>query len=254
MKTLPTKLAGFLLLVLLLLGVGCGGNSVTGDASLPDPQVRFFNFSMDSGPVDYYLNEDLKSSTLDYLSSSLDFESVPFIEDFDGAYDISVFKSGFSVPIDSLNTVLQRDHSVAVCAVGLVDPQGEVDKRLQEILIDIDRKKPVGNKSRLVILHAFCRSLGNDTPVINFQTPGDNPLFKASNISFATTSTLTVDSGQQTFEARRGDASGDQIYASKVVNLQAGGLYLVVVSGVEDSTDLARRPRIDFIEMTTKED
>lgn len=252
MKIILGILGACLVAATSFLATGCGGSNFSGSEALPDPKIMFMNASMDSGPVDYFLNEDLKSAGLGYLTSSNDFVTVPFIEDFDGAYDVSVLQSGATVPVDSINQVLERDKAYLVYSCGLLSFEPNVEKRMREAIIEVDRTKPVGNKARLIILHAFCRSAGNDTPVINLQTPGDNPLFKATGIAFGETSVLSVDSGKWTYEARRGDTSGTTIYAEKEVTLQSGGLYFVIVSGLEDAADPSLRPRIDFIQLTTK--
>jgi len=234
-----------------LLG-GCGGSSFSGTADLPDPLIRFVNGSMDSGSLNFYLNEDQRANDVAYTQSTLDFVSVPFIEDFDGAYDVYFAKSGTTLPLDNINRVLERDKAFLVLALGLVDPEGETDKRVRELILEVNRTKPVGNKAQFIVVHGFCRSFGNSTPSIVFQTPGDNPLFKTEPIAFGTATNLAVDAGKFVFEARRADATGTTIYASREFTSVSGGLYLVLISGVEDAPQVSQQPRIDFIQLSTK--
>jgi hypothetical protein len=232
---------------------GCGGATRTGDEALPDPTIKFVNASADSSQLAFSLNDVEKAAALPYLSATSGFVRVPFISELDGGYDLSCRIPGGVEDADRIANVLDRDTHYVLSAIGLLDPQdGDEEKRLRLALTPIDRVSPTGDKARLYILHAFCRSPGNDTPQITFQTPGDNPQFKVENIDFGSTRDIVVDSGFQDFEARRADADGENIYARQSVNLKSGGIYFVIIGGIQDSPDTSRRPTIQFIEMEPK--
>lgn len=232
---------------------GCGGAKLSGEEALRDPTVKFVNASADSSSLAFYLNDDLKAASLPYLQATSGFETVPFIRESDGGYDISVRSPGALEDLDRIANLLQRDDDYVISAIGLRDPiDGDEEKRLRLGLTIVNRTAPTGDRARLFVLHAFSRSPGNETPEINFQSPGDNPQFKLENIAFAQTKDITVDSGFQVFEARRADADGDNIYATTGVSLRSGGIYFVVVSGIQDSPDTSRQPTIRFIELEPK--
>jgi len=239
-------------LVAVALG-GCGGGSRSGDEALPDPTIKFVNASADSPQLSFSLNDAEKAASLAYLSATSGFMKVPFISELDGGYDLSCKVPGDVEDADRIANVLNRDTHYVLSATGLRDPSdGDEEKRLRLALTPIDRVAPNGDRARLYILHAFSRSPGNETPQVTFQSPGDNPQFKVENIDFGATRDIVVDSGFQVFEARRADADGENIYATRGVTLKSGGIYFVVIGGVQDDPDPARRPTLEFIEMEPK--
>lgn len=238
--------------LLVLSLAGCGGTTLKGPDALPDPTVKFINASPDSASLDYYLNDDLKGPGINYLQASSGFLTVPYKSELDGGYDISSRAPGTQEDVDRISGSLDRNHHFIFTTLGLLFPaDGDEEKKARMLLTDIDRVPPTGDKAHLYVLHAFCRSAGNETPPLNFQTPGDNPQFKLENLDFGGSKDIVVDSGFQTFEARRADVDGEQIYASAGVNLASGGIYFVIIGGIEDSGTTP--PTIQFIPLEPKQ-
>ncbi len=243
---------------------GCGGSSSTGNSSLPDPALRFFNASVDAGNLDFYLNDDKIAPNLAYLGSSADFQTIPFKGDEEGGYDVAVTPAGSADELDRIQKTFDRDKSFLTVALGLANPGSELQKRLRILNIDVDRHAPIGNKTNLIIVHGGVLSPGNDTPPVDFQTQGANPNFPVDNpkfkktIQFANTGAddnkiLTVDSGLVTYLVRRSDAGGQSSYIVQPANLAPGKLYLALISGVLDLAGSAPNgPRLTFIELQTR--
>ena len=235
---------------LLVLLAGCGGGGGTGSGS--DPTVYFINGSADAGLVDYILNALFQESGLDYLETSADFDTVPFISDLDGGYDMVLQENGTGTDLDAESRVFaQNTHSVIV-ALGLKNfTPGEEIKRIRSLTFTVNREAPTGNKARLYIVHAFVREAGQATPQIRFQNAGNNPQFFTSGIDFGASATLTVDSGTMDWWAKREDATADVVYASATVTLDPASVYVVLVSGIENDADVNKQPKLTFIKLTT---
>lgn len=230
---------------------GCGGSTVRGEEALPDPTIKFVNASADSGAIEFYLNDELKGANVNYLSASGPFTKVPFKSDLDGGYDLSSRVPGSLDDIDRISNVLERDKHYIGITLGLLNPaEGDEEKSARIALTEIDRVAPTGDKAHLYVLHAFNRPPGDETPQLNFQTPGDNPQFKLENLDFGGSQDIVVDSGFQTFEARRADVDGENIYASTSITLRSGGIYFVIIGGIQD--DGSAPPVIQFIELEPK--
>ncbi len=229
---------------------GCGGASNVSD--LPDPTIMFLNASPDAGNVDFLLNENVAASGLGYLLTSPGFASTNYISDVDGGYDLTLRDSGGAGEYDREYVVFARNtHTVAV-AIGLKNvADGIVDKKLRHVRIAVDRTAPNGNKVRLIVLHAFSRANGYQTPNIKFQTPGNNPIFKVEDIAFGASKVITVDSGAFTWQAMRQDADADVVYASTTATLEPNKIYVALVSGIEGAAD-ASAPKITFVPLPAK--
>ena len=231
-----------------LIGCGGGGGTMLGD----DPQSLFVNASPDSDVLDFWLNETLFGDALTYLEATPDFVSFEFISDDEGAYDVVISDPGTGFEYDSQNRVFRRDSHTIIVSVGLKNfVTGEEIKRLQHNVLIIDRVAPQGSKARLYIVHGFIRELGKQTPEISFQNPGANPQYRSSGIEFSTAALLTVDSGTMDWVARRDDAGPDTIFAAINQTVDPGGVYLVLISGIENDADPARQPKITFIQLST---
>ncbi|MCH7944462.1 MAG: DUF4397 domain-containing protein [Armatimonadetes bacterium] len=236
-------------LAVLTAGCGGGGGGLVGE----NPTVFLVNASPDSAALDFLLNEDVRGLDFQYLETALDFEQIPFISDADGAYDLITRDNVTGEEYDAENRVFDRSTDSAIIAVGIQGfVAGEEIKRLRSIVVDIDRTVPNGNKARLYVVHAFVRETGFSTPQIVFQNAGDNPQFATGGIDFASTASLTVDSGEMDWVAKREDADSPVIYAQKTETLDPGGLYLVLVSGVENDPDAAKQPKLTFVKLTTE--
>lgn len=236
-------------LALSCLLIGCGGSSGTDVATYPT--MLFVNASADTTGLDLWLNESVLAADFQYLESNADFTAFEFISDNNGAYDIITQDTVTFEVYDAQNQVFVRDTHSVIVAVGLQNFGTEFLKRLQSITVDIDRTAPNGNKARLYVVHAFVREAGFATPPIKFQNPGQNPQFTTASIDYANSQSITVDSGPMDWDAVRADSDGTVVYASKNQILAAGGIYLVLVSGIENDATTAKQPAITFIELTS---
>lgn len=241
----------FVAALAVLVVAGCGGSTVKGEEALPDPTIKFVNAASDSGAIEFYLNDELKAANVNYLSASGPFMKVPFKSDLDGGYDLSSRVPGSQDDIDRISNLLERDRHYVAVTLGLLNPaDGDEEKRARVALTEIDRVAPTGDKAHLYVLHAFNRPPGDETPQLNFQTPGDNPQFKLENLEFGGSQDIVVDSGFQTFEARRADVDGENVYASAGVTLKSGGIYFVIIGGIQDDPNTP--PILHFIELEPK--
>jgi len=236
-------------LTLGFIFAGCGGGGGTDPATFPT--LMFVNASADTTALDLLLNETELASNFQYLDANADFVRFEYVSESEGAYDVVTQDTGTEEVLDSLNVVFPRDTHTILLSVGLQNFGAENLKRLQNVFIDIERIAPNGNKAKLYVMHAFVRKVGFATPQIIFQNPGDNPQFFTPGIEFGFSTDITVDSGSMSWVAKREDIGGTVIYASITESLNAGGIYLVVISGIEDHANTALQPKITFIELTT---
>ncbi len=244
-KSLVVALMGLAAAGLTLLS-GCGGSS--GGVGLRDPELFFVNAIPDSPAVVFTLNDEVRGGPFDYLGASTQFISVPFLRAEDDAYDAAVGLPDGSDVFDSEARLFEFETSSIIIAIGQRSTRiGEEDKRVQLKFLDVPRDIPVGNRARLLIVHAFNRAPGAQTPSVIFQSPGDNPQYRTSDIAYGSTADITVDSGVQDFVVKRSD--GDAIYASVRATLDPGTNYLTVVSGIEGDVIDGRRPRVTFIKV-----
>lgn len=236
-------------LALSCLLIGCGGSGGIDVATYPT--MLFVNASADTTGLDLWLNETALAADFQYLESNADFTAFEFISDDNGAYDVITQDTVTFEVYDAQNLVFPRDTDTVIVTTGLQNFGTEFLKRLQSVYVEIDRTAPNGNKARLYVVHAFVREAGFATPAIKFQNPGDNPQFITASIDYANSESITVDSGTMDWTAVRSDSNGTVVYASKTQNLAAGGIYLVLVSGIENDATPAKQPAITFIELTS---
>jgi hypothetical protein len=245
-----TRTAITLLACATLALAGCGGGGGTGNGS--DPTVYFINASPDAGLVDFLLNAAFQETAMDYLDTSADFDSIAFLSDQSGGYDLTVQDNTTGDDLDVENRVFNKDtHTVVVCLGSRNFVTGEELKRLRNTVFTVDRHAPTGNKARLYVIHAFVREVGQATPQIKFQNAGNNPQFFTPAIDFGSGQLITVDSGTMDWWAKRDDATGDVIYASATVTLDPSSVYVVLVSGIENDPDPNKQPKLTFIKLPT---
>jgi len=257
--SLSVKVLGAMVLASLMVS-GCGGGSAS---SQPDPTVRFVNVSPDTTSLDFALNDDPTAPGLAYLGSSADFSSVDFIAPVDGGYDITITQTGGSLELDRVVVsppFFNRDTDNLVFSIGLANPNGELLKRAQILIWQINRTAPTGNKARLYPLNALQRPAGFENDVITLQTidPGnpasiDNPQYSRPDIPYgqgATPAPLEIDSGVQTFIGRRGETGAALEVARTQFTFEDGGIYLAVISGIEGSSNSALQPKVTFIRLS----
>lgn len=204
---------------------GCGGGS--GSSNLPKPVVQFINASPDSVALDLLVDDDTVAAAIAHLGFS-----PAFVEVEAGDLDLTLQEAGTTLGLVAEVRDFARDKSYVVVAVGLELFGAENLKRLRIVLIDVDRTVPTGNKSRLLVVHGYNRKVGSDTPDIDFQTPGDNPLFKIPGMTFGSQSSILIDSGAQSFEIRRSGTTS--VIMTGSFTLDAGKIYACVVTGIED--------------------
>lgn len=239
-------LIGLATLTLLLLGCGGGGGT-----SSTDPRIYFINGSIDSGTLHFLMDDESAFANAGYLDNSTDFDAFEFKgQDVDG-WDVSVQDQTTAFAYDRIANVFPIDSDNIVIAHGLLNfPNGEEEKRLQLSVVNVNRTAPNGNKARLIVFHGLHRSPGNFTPSMVLKTPGQTAQFFTSDIAPGGNAVLNIDSGPQTLEAKRADTTG--IFASKTINLDAGGVYLVIIGGIEGDPDISRQPDIEFIKLPAK--
>lgn len=240
------KLSIIAVAVSALVLSGCGGS---GNGSIIKPEIMFVNASPDSGAISYRLNDEVEAAGLGYSANTPGFAEFDFEgPDVDG-YDVSVHgPTGTELARQAI--VFNQNSDNVVIAHGLVNfPAGEELKRFRFTSFTVDRQRPVGSKSRLIVVHALERSTGNSTPAIRFQNPGDIPQFQTGGIQSGATASLVVDSGPSTWIAKREGADG--IFATANLNFVAGGVYLIIVSGIEGDPLPANQPKITVVSLPT---
>lgn len=253
--------ASFGLVVLSgLLVSGCGGSS-GGGGGVVDPVAMFVNASPD-GSVAFFLNDENKSGTLAF-NTGTKFVSFPTIPADQGAHDISVEEPDRSVVYDNQARLFDNGTNTICVAIGLKNPvDGEQFKRLKEIFLDPDRVAPIGNRARLIFVHAFNRRSPFQTPALILKTVGDNPLFQTDSTAYGASASIDVDSGTYKFYGtddprnnylQAKDPQGDQIYAenkdpNKPLVLAPGGIYLVLASGVEAANSAPKELKLIPVE------
>lgn len=232
---------GSLLAVLAL--IGCGGTG-TG-SSQNDPELMFVNACPD-GPLKFFLNDVDKSGTLQFKTGT-GFKSIA-IDETDPLFDVSVEEPNRSVNYDVQARAFDKNTSTICVAVGFKNPDtAELTKRVRPTFIVPDRNPPIGNKSRLIFLHAFNRKSPFSTPALVLKTQGDTPLFQTTRTAYGSNASLDVDSGTYKFFAtddprnnylQAKDPDNDQVYAenkdpNKPIILAPGKIYLVMAANTE---------------------
>lgn len=223
---------------------GCGGGGGGGGNGLPDPTMRFYNGISDMAAINFLLDDDVIAALLPYLGSTPDFKDVkPEIK------DLRLQEDGTSVDLWSEVINPSKDKHYLVTAIGLKNFGTETLKRPRFFTVEIDRTPPNGTRAKLQIIHAYNRAANFGTPNIDFQTPGNNPQFKANDVGYGNGRLLEVDAGNFTWEARV--VGTENVIASKNVTLTGGRIYAAFVLGVEGGAGAAA-PRIEFVELATK--
>lgn len=230
-----------------VVAAGCGGSS-GGIIVLPDPVVRFINASPNSAGMDMFLNDTQVGNNVPYLGSSSNFVGVQ-----QGDYDVMVQESSDTTGETQAIEVRQmnRDQDFLAISCGLVTPPNtEFDKRLRCAPFAFNRTRPNGDKARLLVFHAYNRSVGNETPNIDFQNPGDTPRFVVTDIPFGEARELIVDAKLDTFVAR---FSGSELEITPQNNFtfEGGKIYAAIITGVEDAAG-ATAPKIVYVEIQSR--
>lgn len=235
--------------LLVILGCGGGGNNTT---IAPDPLVGFINASTNSVGLDAFLDDIQIGTNVPLYNASPQTAGVlNFVSIEPADHDCSV-QEATNPDTQAIEVIpLARDKSYLFVASGLVTPPNtEFDKRMRPVVAEFDRTKPNGDKARLIIVNAYNRDPGFETPNIDFRGPGDNPLFNETDIAPHGTRATLIDAGTQTFVARR---NGTEFEITPEVTFDFGGgkIYAAIVGGVESGTG-ASAPTIKFIEIQSK--
>lgn len=240
-------MAGLALLMTLIL-TGCGGG---GGSSVIDPRLYFVNASPDVGSVQFRLNDEAKLTSAGYLGHSTAFQDVKFQGSDVGGYDVSVnTQSPPNTTLVRTAQVFNPNTDTLVVAHGLQNYVGEDLKRLRLDTVNVNRQIVNGNRARLIIFHGFERKAGFGTPNILFKSPGENPQVQSSSIAPGSSTTLEVDSGTNDWDIQRDGTTF--VYASATLTFQPGGVYLVMVSGLEDAALPTNQVKITAISLPTK--
>lgn len=228
---------------------GCGGGGGNG-SGLPDPLIRFVNSSPDSNPLDFFINADNKGPGVVFPTATAEVSTKK------GDKDISVEDSTNQIEQDAIGVTFNNDAKYIAMTVGLENFGSETAKRLRLTAFQYDKNAPNGSTARLLIMHAYMRDVGFDTPNLDFQGGNvlsydpNNPQFKVSDIPFANAqpSVLEVDSDTALiFQARR--ATTENVVASDASHtFDAGGIYLVLITGVENGVGV-EAPQVKYIKL-----
>lgn len=251
----PVSLRPFAVLALVaVLGAfalsGCGGGGGGGTTN-EDPEVLLVNLSADAGQLRLLIDDDVAANNVGYLKRASDYFSFPIKEDAADAHDVSLTSPNGADEYDVQAFQFGQNFSNLVVAFGIKNfSPGDELKRLRFRIVEASREAPIGNRARLLVFHGFNRSAGLNTPTVDFQNPGDNPLFKLDDVAYSENKDLTVDSGPSDWVMKRGD--GEAIYARTSVNLAPGAWYIVALTGIEGDPDPAKRPKITFVRLPTE--
>lgn len=231
-----------LLVAAAVMLVGCGGNS--GGSTLSDPLVQFRNASTDAGNLQLRIDDTTRASG-GYLGGPAEYIRLSPTNDPDG-YDFSIHDAGTGADLVRIAQPLAQDSNTFFIVHGLrTVAAGDDAKRLRLSQFSVNRQRPNGNRARLIVFHGFERSAGLATPSLVFKAPGDNTPFQTGAIESGSTQSIDVDSGTSVWEVKRSD--GDVIYVSQSATLVAGGIYVVLISGLEGAPTFANQPRLTFI-------
>lgn len=227
--------------------VGCGGNG-GGTFKIADPRIYFINGSSDAGAFDFQIDADLKAQKLAFGAVS------PQATTSAGDHDVILLDAGTQNQLDAITNTFNSDTDTLAYAVGLENPDPSDtfgnEKLLRLATQTVDLKAPNGTKARLIVIQGYNRATGFETPQVDFRPPGTNvPTGSTiSNIDFATARAIDVDTTQNTFVIRR--TGTEQVYIGPVTfNLQSGGIYAVLVSGVEGGTTGNLKPQMTLVKL-----
>lgn len=244
--------------------IGCGGGGSSEDITdrFPDPTVFFINSVPDVNQLAFKINDLQLVPNLGYLNTNADFLTIARDKEEDGGTDYSIENGTTGEEFERDNRTFEKDTDSLILAFGLANPGTEITKKIQQFVIQVNRRVVAG-KCRLLIFNALIQPAGVDGRSINFRDvdPADpdtlvNPLFGKDNLQFGTfandASILDVDPGTRTFQARASDSDAVEIFCQRTITLRSNTIMLALVTGRVDSNDANLQPRIEFINISTK--
>lgn len=230
------KLKSLVLTVLGLLAIGCGGSGGGTDTST---KFKFVNASPDSTSLDFNVDDAVLGSKIAYPGIAPAFSTVDL-----GDHDVTAYEDGITTQLDSVVNTFAASTYTYFLAVGLENPGTELAKRLQIVSLPVDQTAPNGSQAKLIIVHAFNRAAGSQTPSVVFQNPGITPTY-AANLDYAGNAMLTVDAGSYNWVVKPKNAEQTLVSANSVA-VAAGKIYLVLIEGLEGATG-TQAPQINFV-------
>lgn len=242
------RLSLLAIVALLFMMIGCGGGGGSTDTR---PTVLFVNASADAGNLDFRMDDSGFATGLVYAVSAATLSTIDFKgPDVDG-WDVSLHTNPGGTEIDRQAIVFNQNTDNLIIAHGIRNyPAGEPLKRLRFNTFTFDRKSPNGNKAKLIIYHGLELGPGLSTPQVVFKSPGQNSLYTTPPIDPGGNAVITVDSGNQTFDVQRQGTDG--VFVTVTQSLQAGSVYLVLISGIDQDPTPANQAKVTFIQLPGK--
>lgn len=236
-----TKLLAFgaLASAVSLMG-GCGGS---GGNSLPDPALRVINLAPDVN-IDVDLNNSTLVSNVPFLATNTNFSSKTA-----DPYDFFIRESGSGSDLVAEAYTLSKNVDYLYLVFGLKNFGSEPLKRLRGSLLSFSRTAPNGTKARVLAFNAYVRATGFETPAVQFRSPGDSPQISFPVTAFGGGTSLELDAGSTTLQARVSGA--EEVVAEATQVLDPGKIYLMVLSGVEGGSGVTA-PAIRFFQIQTE--
>lgn len=237
----------------LVVAAGCGGGGGGGNVGPQKPRLFYVNASPDAGSLDFYVDDSRLATSIGYLGKSPAYRRTDAV-----LRDLAITPAGSQEQLVAETFTFANDTYYALVAYGLRSFGSEDRKRLQQAEITFDPAPPAaGDTARIIVINAFLRPAGLDTPAIDFRSPGDNPQINVSNVAFGASSAVEVDSVPQQFVVRRNGTEKQYVPPTVGQTIrftpQRGRVYLAIVTGIEGQTG-SSVPQVSFVELPPKED
>jgi hypothetical protein len=190
------------------------------------------------------LNDTVTAGSIPYGGSSPNFQTIS-----PATYDVSITEHSQTQSLFAVTDPLTNNTDYAIVALGEENYGSEFLKRAQVLIVPVNRTAPNGSKAQLYIVNGFEEASGFPTPSIDFTNPGQNPTFSSTGIAPAASASLLVNSGSQDFLVRQTGSQGNIV--ESVLNLNSGGVYLIIVSGIDGATG-TEAPEIQLIQLQNR--
>jgi len=237
LKSITVSLAALALII-----SGCGGSG--GGSTENKPEIKFFNSVSDAVAADFYLDGDALALNVPYKTAS-----PSFVKRNAGEYDGFLYETGTLSDLYAESVSLQTNVDRVIVGIGLKNYGLEALKRARFVQYTVNRKVPVGNKSRIYVVNGLVTAAGVSLLQVDFRQPGNSVLIDLRNIAFGDQRETLVDSGNQTFQVRQSSTEGTP-FVTETFNFLPGKVYLVTINGVLDSSG-ASAPDLVFTDIET---